>query len=200
MLRWSLFIIGLCMMGAGVVPINFSDPVHSTFIRILGVVFIVLLASVQLWLPGFPAAVYVGTYLMLALAVMSTLLWLPLRYYNLTGFELAMGGVIYAWLVVFIRNLDAVLTEAGLGDRAREAAVEEAAVEAADVAEPGGSGGHGPPGGREGAAVAPARSPGTASRTTPALQPDGRPAYRGWQVGNDRHDQRGGPDGYTRWP
>ncbi|MFB9075724.1 hypothetical protein ACFFX0_33000 [Citricoccus parietis] len=52
MLRWSLFIIGLCMMGAGVVPINFSDPVHSTFIRVLGVVFIVLLASIQLWLPA----------------------------------------------------------------------------------------------------------------------------------------------------
>ncbi|MEV4899954.1 hypothetical protein AB0K08_01260 [Citricoccus sp. NPDC055426] len=186
-LRWSLFIIGLCMMGAGVVPINFSDPVHSTFIRILGVVFIVLLASIQIWLPGFPAAVYVGTYLMLALAVMATLLWLPLRYYNLTGFELAMGGVIYAWLVVFIRNLDAVLTEAGLGDRAREAAVEEAAVGAnGEEAEVPGQG--------------PALVSGTAARTTPALQPDGRPAYRGWQVGHDRHDQRGDPDGYTRWP
>ncbi len=167
-LRWSLTIIGLCMMGAGVVPINFSDPVHSTFIRILGVVFILLLAGVQLWLPGFPAAVYVGTYLMLALAVLATLLWLPLRYYNLTGFELAMGGVIYAWLVVFIRNLDAVLTEAGLGDEAREAAV-EAAAEAATGA------------GAVTEAVAPVVSRFPA--TTPAGPSPGRPAYRGWRVG-----------------
>ncbi|MGM7669689.1 hypothetical protein [Microbacterium sp. A93] len=190
-LRWSLFIIGLCMMGAGVVPINFSDPVHSTFIRVLGVVFIVLLASIQLWLPGFPAAVYVGTYLMLSLAVMATLLWLPLRYYNLTGFELAMGGVIYAWLVVFIRNLDAVLTEAGLGDRAREAAVEEAAVEAAEATQFGESEGTRQSG--EG----PALTSGTASGTTPARQPDGRPAYRGWQVGPERgrSSGSGGPSG-----
>lgn len=195
-LRWSLFIIGLCMMGAGVVPINFSDPVHSTFIRVLGVVFIVLLASIQLWLPGFPAAVYVGTYLMLALAVMATLLWLPLRYYNLTGFELAMGGVIYAWLVVFIRTLDAVLTEAGLGDRAREAAVEEAAEVAAGAAGPGAAGtADGDP------VPAFGTAPGTVPSTTPALQPDGQPAYRGWQVGPGRpmgsegHVRPGGPGG-----
>ncbi|MEW1981071.1 hypothetical protein AB0333_09105 [Citricoccus sp. NPDC079358] len=183
-LRWSLFIIGLCMMGAGVVPINFSDPVHSTFIRILGVVFIVLLASIQIWLPGFPPAVYVGTYLMLGLGIISTLLWFPLRYYNLTGFELAMGGVIYAWLVVFIRNLDAVLTEAGMGDRDRDAAVQEAvdAVEAGQEAD-------------EAAPSVPERSAtaavpvSTTPFTTPARQTGGRPAYRGWTVGP------GGPGG-----
>jgi hypothetical protein len=176
-LRWGLFVIGLCMMGAGVVPINVSDPVHSTFIRILGVVFILLLASIQLWLPGFPAAVYVGTYLMLCLGIMAALLWFPLRYYNLTGFELAMGGVVYAWLVVFIRNLDAVVTEAGLGDEARDAAVEEAVQDAA-----GESGRHAVP-----AAAAPVAAGGVRAIPLPgpttAPTHDGPPAYRGWQAG-----------------
>jgi hypothetical protein len=167
-LRWSLFVIGLCMMGAGMVPINVSDPVHSTFIRVLGVVFILLLATVQLWLPGFPAAVYVGTYLMLALGLLAALLWFPLRYYNLTGFELAMGGVVYAWLVVFIRNLDAVLTEAGMGDEARDAAVEEAVEEAS----------HATVGTQANAQAGHVRKV-----PTPAHAPGGRPAYQGWQVG-----------------
>ncbi len=131
-LRGGLVVIGLCMVGAGIVPINLSDPVHSTFIRVLGAAFLLMLASIQWWLPGFPAAVYVASYLMVALGVVATLLWFPLRYYNLTGFELAMAGIVYAWLVVFIRNLDAVLTVAGLGDAERDEQMEalETALEA----------------------------------------------------------------------
>ena len=158
-LRWGLVAIGLCMMGAGIVPINFSDPVHSTFIRILGVVFVIMLATIQLWLPGFPPAVYVASYLMVALGVAATLLWYPLRYYNLTGFELAMAGIVYAWLVVFIRNLDAVLTVAGIGDAER---------------------------GEDGEVLAPSHpapphpAPQPSAAQTPA--PGSRPPYSGWRV------------------
>jgi hypothetical protein len=182
-LRWGLVVIGLCMMGAGVVPINLSDPVHSTFIRILGVVFILMLATIQLWLPGFPAAVYVASYLMVGLGVVATLLWLPLRYYNLTGFELAMAGIVYAWLVVFIRNLDAVLTVAGFGDTERDEEI--GALEAEALAA------------EAGAAAATARSASatapppsatarSASATAPppsaTAPPPSRPPYRGWRV------------------
>jgi hypothetical protein len=166
-LRWGLVVIGLCMIGAGVVPINLSDPVHSTFIRILGVVFILMLATIQLWLPGFPAAVYVASYLMVALGVVATLLWLPLRYYNLTGFELAMAGIVYAWLVVFIRNLDAVLTVAGIGDSERDEEIEalEAKARAAQA----------------GAATEAARSASAPAPSATAPAPS-RPPYRGWRV------------------
>jgi hypothetical protein len=160
-----LVVIGLCMVGAGVVPINLSDPVHSTFIRILGVVFILMLATIQWWLPGFPAAVYVASYLMVALGVAATLLWFPLRYYNLTGFELAMAGIVYAWLVVFIRNLDAVLTVAGIGDTERDEEME--ALEAEIEAE----------------AQTPVVRAAGAPLAGPATAPAGsRPPYRGWTV------------------
>ncbi len=171
-LRWGLVVIGLCMVGAGVVPINLSDPVHSTFIRILGVVFILMLATIQLWLPGFPAAVYVASYLMVALGVTATLLWFPLRYYNLTGFELAMAGIVYAWLVVFIRNLDAVLTVAGIGDTERDEEMEALQAEAEAEA------------GEESA-----RPEATAARSVAASAPPGvRPPYRGWRI--DPEDRR----------
>ncbi|QCU79070.1 hypothetical protein E7744_13715 [Citricoccus sp. SGAir0253] len=184
-LRSGLFVVGLCMMGAGVVPINLSDPVHSTFIRILGVVFIALLATIQLWLPGFPAAVYVASYLMVALALVATALWFPLRYYNLTGFELAMGGIVYGWLVVFIRTLDAVLTVAGIGDTERE---EAAGAEARALAAREGAGGPTPagpvpPGGRRGTGRGRGGRGETASAVPPTGAPAGpRPAYRGWRV------------------
>lgn len=173
-LRWGLVVIGLCMMGAGTVPINLSDPVHSTFIRVLGAVFILMLATIQWWLPGFPAAVYVASYLMVALGVVATLLWFPLRYYNLTGFELAMAGIVYAWLVVFIRNLDAVLTVAGIGDTERDGelqALEAAAMQAEPQTE-----------WEAGATAATETKPAAASpipARTPAMFP---PPYRGWRV------------------
>jgi hypothetical protein len=164
-------VIGLCMVGAGVVPINLSDPVHSTFIRVLGVVFILMLATIQLWLPGFPAAVYVASYLMVALGVTATLLWFPLRYYNLTGFELAMAGIVYAWLVVFIRNLDAVLTVAGIGDTERDEEMEALEAEA------------------EAARPEARRPEATAVRSMTASAPAGaRPPYRGWRI--DPEDRR----------
>jgi len=161
--------------------------VHSTFIRILGVVFVLMLATIQLWLPGFPPAVYVASYLMVALGVAATLLWYPLRYYTLTGFELAMAGIVYAWLVVFIRNLDAVLTVAGIGDAERDEDMEV-------LAPP-------DPAPRTSAARTTAvrttapqtRAPrGTASGawprstgltvTTPSTPPGTRPPYRGWRI------------------
>ncbi|HEY4616480.1 MAG TPA: hypothetical protein VIG75_13555 [Citricoccus sp.] len=186
-LRWGLVVIGLCMMGAGIVPINFSDPVHSTFIRILGVVFVLMLATIQLWLPGFPPAVYVASYLMVALGVAATLLWYPLRYYNLTGFELAMAGIVYAWLVVFIRNLDAVLTVAGIGDAERDEGGEvfspahpgpvttSPPAPAAQVPDP-------QDGAPRGRASGTRSGPAGLSVTTPSAPPGSRPPYRGWRI------------------
>ena len=49
---------------------------------------------------------------MVLVGVGAALLWFPLGYYNLTGFELAMAGIVYAWLVVFIRSVDAVVSQA----------------------------------------------------------------------------------------
>jgi hypothetical protein len=109
--RWGLFLIGLCLIGAGLVPVNFSDPIHSTFMRVLVVAFMLMLITVPIWLPGFPTAFYVATVMMLVLSVLAAALWYPLRYYNLTGFELVMAGVVYAWLVLFIRSVDAVVDQ-----------------------------------------------------------------------------------------
>lgn len=111
-LRWGLFVIGLCMAVVGLVPVNVSDPIHSNAVRLLGAVFILMLLTLPIWLPGFPGAFYAATGLMVLVGVGAALLWFPLGYYNLTGFELAMAGIVYAWLVVFIRSVDAVVSQA----------------------------------------------------------------------------------------
>ena len=108
MVRWCLIGIGLCMVGIGLVPVNFSDTVHTFFVRLLAVILLVLLLGIPLWAPGYPGAFYALSYAASALLAGAAYLWFPLRYYNLTALELAAAGIVFGWLVVFIRNTTAV--------------------------------------------------------------------------------------------
>ena len=102
------------MVGIGLFPVNTFERVHTSFVQVLAVVLIVLLAGVPLWLPGFPKAFYLLTYISVAALVAAGLLWRPVQYYNLTALELAAAGIVFAWLVVFIRNTTAVVASAGV--------------------------------------------------------------------------------------
>ncbi len=110
-LKGGMMLMGLCMVGMSWVPINISDPIHTGFVQVLAVTFGLMLLSVPIWLPGAPAAMYVISYLILGLGVLAVALWHPLNYYNLTALELAFAGIIFAWLVVLIRTLDAMLSD-----------------------------------------------------------------------------------------
>lgn len=105
---------GVCMVGIGLFPVNTFEPVHTFFVRVLAVFLLVLLAGVPLWLPGFPKAFFLLTYLAVVALVAAAALWRPLQYYNLTALELAAAGIVFAWLVVFIRNTTAVVASAGV--------------------------------------------------------------------------------------
>ena len=102
------------MAGIGLFPVNTFDPIHTGFVRLLALVLAVLLLGVPLWLPGFPAAFYLLSFIAVASLAGATLLWQPLRYYNLTALELGAAGIVFGWLVVFIRNTAAVVDAAGL--------------------------------------------------------------------------------------
>lgn len=109
--RTCLIGAGMCMVGIGLVPINLAEPVHSAFVRVCAVFVLVLLLGVPLWLPGYPKAFYLLSLLAVIFMVLATVLWRPLNYYNLTALELAVAGIVFAWLVVFIRNTAALVDE-----------------------------------------------------------------------------------------
>lgn len=110
-LKGGMMIIGVCMIGLSWVQINVNDPIHTAFVQVLAVVFILMLLTIPIWLPGVPAALYAMSYLMLGLGVVAVVLWEPLGYYNLTALELAFAGIIFAWLVVLIRTVDAMVQD-----------------------------------------------------------------------------------------
>jgi hypothetical protein len=102
------------MAGIGLFPINTFEPIHTGLVRLLALILAILLLGVPLWLPGFPAAFHLLSLIAVASLVGAALLWQPFRYYNLTALELGAAGIIFGWLVVFIRNTAAVVDAAGL--------------------------------------------------------------------------------------
>lgn len=110
-LRTGMIVMGICLIGLSWITIHISDPIHTAFVQILAVTFGLMLLSVPIWLPGAPAAMYVISYLMFGFGVFAVALWDPLGYYNLTALELAFAGIIFAWLVVLIRTLDAMISD-----------------------------------------------------------------------------------------
>lgn len=113
-IRACLVIGGICMVGIGLFPVNTFERIHTSFVQVLAVALVVLLAGVPLWLPGFPKAFFLLTYMSVAALIAAALLWRPVQYYNLTALELAAAGIVFAWLVVFIRNTTAVVAAAGV--------------------------------------------------------------------------------------
>ena len=110
-LRIGMIVMGICLIGLSWITIHISDPIHTGFVQILAVTFAIMLLTVPIWLPGAPAAMYVISYLMFGFGVFAVALWDPLGYYNLTALEMAFAGIIFAWLVVLIRTLDAMISD-----------------------------------------------------------------------------------------
>ncbi|WP_417218516.1 hypothetical protein [Arthrobacter sp.] len=113
-IRACLVVGGICMVGIGLFPVNTFERIHTSFVQVLAVALMVLLTGVPLWLPGFPKAFFLLTYMSVAALIAAALLWRPVQYYNLTALELAAAGIVFAWLVVFIRNTTAVVAAAGV--------------------------------------------------------------------------------------
>lgn len=107
--RTCLLGLGACVIGIGLIPFNVSAPVHSAIVRIAAIFIVVLLLGAALWLPGFPWVFHLLSFACFLGLVGAALLWQPLAYYNLTAFELAVVGIVFGWLSVFIRTTDAAL-------------------------------------------------------------------------------------------
>lgn len=104
----AFVVIGLGLAGVGLVPVNVSLFFHNTFATGMAVVFVALLVSLRWVLDGLPRAVFVFSDALLIGVALAVVLWWPVGYYNLTALELIAAGLIFTWLIVFIRNLGAL--------------------------------------------------------------------------------------------
>ncbi|GAA1786250.1 hypothetical protein [Leucobacter iarius] len=106
---WGFQIIGICLAGVGIVPVNLNLIVHNTFATGMAVVFGAILIGLRWLLDGFTRVFLLFSDVVLAAIVFAALLFWPLGYYNLAAFELVVAGVIFAWLIIFVRHVGAAV-------------------------------------------------------------------------------------------
>ncbi|WP_394940636.1 hypothetical protein [Psychromicrobium sp. YIM B11713] len=109
--QWALILLGILAAGIGLVPVDVAMPVHNTSAIGMILMFVVIVIFLRIWIPGFPQSFFVTSYVMLAGMICSVALFWPLGYYNLTGLELVSTALIFGWLVLFIRNIAALLED-----------------------------------------------------------------------------------------
>lgn len=107
----AFVVIGVGLAGVGLVPVTTSLILHNTFATGLGLAFVALLVGLRWCLDGLPRAVFVFSDALLIGIGVATLLWWPVKYYNLTALELIASALIFTWLIVFVRNIGALVAQ-----------------------------------------------------------------------------------------
>ena len=108
LVQWSFVLIGLCLIGVALVPVDVSLWIHNTFATGMAVVFGLLLIRLRWLLDGFPRAFLVfSDTVAISIAVGALLFW-PMQYYTLAAFEIIAALLIFVWLIIFIRHVGAL--------------------------------------------------------------------------------------------
>lgn len=100
--------MGLMLAGVGAIPLTVSFLFHTLFASGMALVFIALLVASPYVLRGLPRRFFGVCGGFLAALIVSLFLYFPVGYFNLTAFELIAFVIIYGWIAVFIRLLDAL--------------------------------------------------------------------------------------------
>jgi len=103
LLSWLFAGIGLLLAVAGVVPDAVNIVIHVSAASGMVVLFGVFAFVALRKLPEVPRDFTAFTVAVIAGIVVSVVLWVPIGYYNLTGMEFIAAGLLFAWLIVFVR-------------------------------------------------------------------------------------------------
>ena len=112
-------VMGLMLAGVGIFPLHVSMPLHNLCASGMAIAFSVMVLGSPRILAGLPRRFFVFCIGTFAVLIASFLLFSPVAYYNLTAFELIAFSIIFGWISVFIRfvNALAVPDPADIGDR-----------------------------------------------------------------------------------
>ena len=103
LLSWLFACIGVLLAIVGLVPDAVNFAVHVGSASGMVVLFVVYATVALRRLPGVPKDFGGFTVGIVVGIAVSILLWIPIGYYNLTGMEFIAAGLLFAWLMVFVR-------------------------------------------------------------------------------------------------
>ena len=107
-LEGGIVLIGVFLAGVGLFPVDERFGIHTLVASGMVVVFASLIVRIRALVPSISATFAALGWVFLAVIAVAAVMWFPVGYYNLTAVELIAASLVFAWLIVLIRNLAAV--------------------------------------------------------------------------------------------
>ncbi|MCB5291743.1 hypothetical protein [Arthrobacter sp. SO3] len=108
LLEGGIILIGILLACVGLFPVDEQFWLHTAAASGMVVVFGTLIVRMRSLVPSIPATFNVLGLVFLAVIAFAVVMYFPFGYYNLTAVELISASLVFAWLIVLIRNLAAV--------------------------------------------------------------------------------------------
>ncbi len=110
--RVSLIVVGIFLALVGVFPVDEYWALHTGVASGMVVAYGVLAVRLPHWIPGMPRAFVLLGWLFLAVTLVLAAFFFN-DYYTLTAVELVAGLLVFTWIILFIRNADALQQDSG---------------------------------------------------------------------------------------
>jgi hypothetical membrane protein len=105
--RICLVVVGVFLALVGVFPVDRFFALHTGVASGMAVAYGILVIFMHRWIPGLPRAFTLLGFLFIGVIVVLAVLFAT-GYYTLTAVELVAGILIFAWIILFIRNAAAL--------------------------------------------------------------------------------------------
>jgi len=106
--------MGFALALVGVFVYDAYPFIHNTSASGMAVLFLIIVVALPWLMPQFQKAYFAASYMLLLALLVSVWLFEVVGYFNLTVFELVATGLIFVWLIIFVRNLAALLKDANI--------------------------------------------------------------------------------------
>ncbi|UNK72363.1 DUF998 domain-containing protein [Microbacterium sp. H1-D42] len=113
--RTCLIIVGIFLGMVGLFPVDQHFALHTGVASGMAVAFGVLVIALRWWLPGLSRTFLLLGYLFVAVIVVLSILF-AVQYYTLTAVELIAGTLVFTWIILFIRTVDALTQDVAAVD------------------------------------------------------------------------------------
>lgn len=111
MIRIVVWVLGGLVALVALIPMNVNREVHDAAAQSLVLVFAVATVLFPTLLRRMPGGLNAITVVALGLLLTLAVLFKPVRYLNMTAFELGAGAIVYTWLMLLVRIVSAAAHE-----------------------------------------------------------------------------------------
>lgn len=118
-IRSVLALLGVLVAIVALIPMDVNRSVHDAAAQSLVLVFAGATLLFPILLRRMPGGLTLVTAVALVLLLALMLLFKPVRYLNMTAFEMGAGAIVYTWLVLLVRMVAAAAQEHHVTEEAR---------------------------------------------------------------------------------